>query len=293
MVRQWLARLVFPALFGVMCAACAAPPGPFNTAAADSAPAMAEESGDQMGAMAADTRKIIANSNLSLVVADTEAAMTAIEAIASDAGGYLSDVDLSKEMHGETEIMRGSLTLRVPVSSLAGVLDRLQELAAEVNHLNVDRQDVTEQYSDLDARLRNLQATEAELLVLLTEVRQKPNSDVKDILEVHRSLMDIRSEIETLQGRKNLLDNQIAFSTIRVELIPDSLNRPIVEEAWSATGPARSALRALVATLQDLLTVSIWGILFLVPLLAVLVIPIVALFWLARLLLRRRDRGRE
>ena len=141
--------------------------------------------------------------------------------------------------------------------------------------------------------MRNLQATEAELLVLLTEVRQKPNSDVKDILEVHRSLMDIRSEIETLQGRKNLLDNQIAFSTIRVELIPDSLNRPIVEEAWSATGPARSALRALVATLQDLLTVSIWGILFLVPLLAVLVIPIVALFWLARLLLRRRDRGRK
>ena len=72
---------------------------------------------------------------------------------------------------------------------------------------------MTDQYSDLDARLRNLRATEKELLALLTEVRERPNAKVEDILDVHRSLTQIRGEIETLQGRKNLLDNQIDFST--------------------------------------------------------------------------------
>ena len=66
-----------------------------------------------------------------------------------------------------------------------------------------------------------------ELLALLTEVRERPNAKVEDILAVHRSLTQIREEIEMLQGRKNLLDNQIDFSTIWVELIPDSVFRPI------------------------------------------------------------------
>lgn len=276
------------------CAACAATSEDMALSEADSesAPAMAVD--DSTAAERAadgglEMRQTIANANASLIVADTETALVDIEQIATDLGGYVADVDVSKgRYYDETEALHGSMTLRVPSESLEEALDRMQALATDVNYLKVNRQDVTDQYSDLDARLRNLRATETELLALLTEVREKPNAKVEDILAVHRSLTQIREEIETLQGRKNLLDNQIDFSTIWVELVPDSVFRPIVEEPWSASGPVRNALRALVATLQGLLTALIWTLLYLTPLLLVILIPLAVLIWLVRLWIRRR-----
>jgi len=275
------------------CAACAATAEDmaFSESAPESAPALA--SGELSAAQRAadggtETRQTIANADVSLIVAHTETALADIEQIATDLDGYVADVDVSKGTYDETEALRGSMTLRVPSDSLDEAVDQIQALATDVNNLKINRQDVTDQYSDLDARLRNLRATEAELLALLTEVRQKPNAKVEDILAVHRSLTQIREETETLQGRKNLLDNQIEFSTIWVELVPDSLFRPIVEEPWSASGPVRNALRALVATLQDLLTALVWALLYLTPLLLVILIPLAVLIWLVRLWIRRR-----
>ena len=295
---RYLTYLSIWIVFGVFCAACGATDMRYTTnenvmTSVDAfAPEQAADGADGSAGNLADTRKIIANANVSLVVSDTEAAVEGIETIASDVGGYLADVQLSKDSYGETQVLRGSLTLRVPAASLEDALARLQALATDVNHLNVSRQDVTDQYSDIDAQLRNLRATETELLALLTEVRQRPDSKVEDILAVHRSLMQVRGEIETLQGRKNLLDNQIGFSTIWIELIPDSINRPIVEEAWSANGPARNALRTLVQTLQGLMTALIWALLYLVPLLLVFLIPLAILIWLVRYWMgRRRKKG--
>ena len=293
-IRQLIPVLLV--LVGLTCAGCAgASADRFETASfAESAPAMASEdsSAEQQEADGAvEMRQIIANANISLVVKETETAMASVEQIASDLGGYLSDVELSKGRYEQTEELRGSMTLRVPSDSLEEALERLQALATDVHYLNIDRQDVTDQYSDLDARLRNLRATETELLALLTEVRERPNAKVEDILAVHRNLTQIREEIETLQGRKNLLDNQIGFSTVRVELIPDSINRPIVEEPWSANGPVRNALRALVATLQGLLTALIWAFLYLTPLLLVVLIPLAILIWLVRIWVGRRRKN--
>ena len=298
-----LNNLIILIFFGAICAACAAPAMSSADSSAEYAIADADTSESEQAANGAandsaanlaDTRKIIANANVSLVVSDTAAAVEGIETLASDVGGYLADVQLSKDRYGETEVLRGSLTLRVPAASLddfdgAGC----RRWPRMLRNLNVSRQDVTDQYSDLDAQLRNLRATETELLALLTEVRQKPNAKVEDILAVHRSLMQIREEIETLQGRKNLLDNQIGFSTIWIELIPDSINRPIVEEPWSANGPARNALRALVQTLQGLMTALIWVLLYLAPLLLVFLIPLAILIWLARYWMGRRRKSAE
>ena len=286
-VPVWLILLAWT------CAACATATSDMvlSDSVPESAPAIEYEDADTEQRAAdseAETRQTIANANISLVVANTETALAGIEQITSDLGGYMADVDLSQAMYNEAEALHGAMTLRVPSGSLNEALDQMQALATDVNHLNINRQDVTDQYSDLDARLRNLHATETELLALLTEVREKPNAKVEDILAVHRSLTQIREEIETLQGRKNLLDNRIEFSTVRVELIPDSVYRPIVEEPWSASGPVRNALRALVATLQGLLTALIWALLYLAPLLLVFLIPLAALIWLVRLWIRRR-----
>lgn len=295
-IRFTIPILLF--LLGITYAGCGAGDSviAFNESAAMGAPAMADEeasAAQQTADGAVESRQVIANANISLVVADAATALSGVEQIVTDLGGYVADMDLSKGRYDESDVLRGSLTLRVPSAELEEALDLLQALATDVNYLNVNRQDVTDQYSDLDAQLRNLRATETELLALLTEVRERPNAKVEDILAVHRSLTQIREEIEMLQGRKNLLDNQIGFSTIWVELIPDSVFRPIVEEPWSASGPVRNALRALVATLQGLLTALIWAVLYLTPLLLVFLIPLAVLIWLVRLWMGRRRRREE
>ncbi|MDE0080207.1 MAG: DUF4349 domain-containing protein [Caldilineaceae bacterium] len=295
-IRFTIPILLF--LLGITYAGCGAGDSviAFNESAAMGAPAMADEeasAAQQTADGAVESRQVIANANISLVVADSATALSGVEQIVTDLGGYVADMDLSKGRYDESDVLRGSLTLRVPSAELEEALDLLQALATDVNYLNVNRQDVTDQYSDLDAQLRNLRATETELLALLTEVRERPNAKVEDILAVHRSLTQIREQIEMLQGRKNLLDNQIGFSTIWVELIPDSVFRPIVEEPWSASGPVRNALRALVATLQGLLTALIWAVLYLTPLLLVFLIPLAVLIWLVRLWVGRRRRREE
>lgn len=292
--RKWLPyTLTLLILMALFSAACASAENSISQVA--DAPMRVEMTAEEAanGSMTessrlANTRKIIANADISLVVAETEAAVAQIEMMVAALGGYVAKADLSKSRYGEREVLEGSLMLRVPAESLADALDRLQTLATDVRNLNVNRQDVTAQYSDLEAQLHNLRATEKELLALLAEVRQKPTATAEDILAVYRSLTEIRGEIEILQGRKNLLDNQIGFSTIQVDLIPDAINRPIVEERWNVTGPVRNALRALVNSLQGLATALIWVLLYLTPLLLLFLIPLVVVAWLVRLWLRRR-----
>jgi hypothetical protein len=139
--------------------------------------------------------------------------------------------------------------------------------------------------------LTNLEATEKELRALLAEVREKPNSTAEDIIAVHRRLTEIRGEIEQLQGRRNMLDNLISLATIQVELIPDALNQPVVQEGWRAAVVVRAALRALVSTLQFLGEVAIWMVLFFLPLLLLILVPTGILVWALRRWMRSR-RGR-
>lgn len=292
--RKWLPyNLTLLLLITLFSAACAAAENSISQVA--DAPMRVEVAAEEAAngsmteaARLANTRKIIANADISLVVTETEAAVAQIEMMVAALGGYVAKADLSKSRYGEREVLEGSLRLRVPAESLEDALESLQALATDVRNLNVNRQDVTEQYSDLEAQLHNLRATEKELRALLAEIRQKPTATAEDILAVYRSLTEIRGEIEILQGRKNLLDNQIGFSTIQVDLIPDAINRPIVEERWNVTRPVRNALRALVNSLQGLATALIWVLLYLTPLLLLFLLPLVVVAWLVRLWLRRR-----
>lgn len=221
--------------------------------ASESAVAQAD---DGSGAYSAN-RKVIRNAQLDIVVADPAAAAEEITTIVEEAGGYVSATNLYRTSYSGTAALQGTLTVRVPAESLDAVLEQLTGLAIEVRSRSLDTEDVTDSYSDIDSQLRNLEATEVELRAMLEEVRERPNATTEDIMSVYRTLTEVRTEIETLQGRKNMYDNLIALATIEVELYPDVANLPLVEEGWRATAVARSAQRALVSAIQGLGTVLI------------------------------------
>jgi chromosome segregation ATPase len=221
---------------------------------------------------------------MDLIVEDPGATANTITQLVEEAGGYVSASDLNTYSDG---VLSGSLTVRVPAEALEGVMSELEGLAVTVRNRSLDRADVTDQYSDVDAQLRNLQATETELRAMLEEVRERPGSTTEDIMSVYRTLTEIRGQIEQLQGRKNMLDNQIALSTLTIWLQPDSANLPVAEEEWRPAASAREAQRALVVALRGLADLSIWFVILLLPILILIVLALTVVFWILRAIFRR------
>lgn len=261
-------------------AGCAAPaPKPATVSAPAQPPAPAASD-----APAGDTdRMIVRTAELSLVVGETESVMQAVAGLVTAADGYVA----SSQTWRENNQLRGRMTARVPAERLDATLAAIKKLAVRVEREKIGSKDVTEEYSDLNARLVNLEATEKELRTLLTEVRAK-TQNAEDVLKVYEELTEIRGEIERIKGRMQYLSNQTALATVTLDLIPDALARPVVEPGWRPLETIKNAGRALVNTLKGLVDVLIWLVIVIVPVLIILAIPVVLLVWGIRRLTRRR-----
>ncbi|MCU0502209.1 MAG: DUF4349 domain-containing protein [Anaerolineae bacterium] len=233
-------------------------------------------------------RMIARTADVSMIVADTEPAMQSITALVAASGGYIAD---SKAWREQDQV-RGRISARVPAEKLDGTLGAIKKLATRVERENIGGKDVTEEYSDLNAQLVNLEATEIELRELLTEVRQKTQK-AEDVLKVYQELTKVRGEIERVKGRMQYLGNLAALATVTIELIPDILAKPVVESGWRPLETLKNAGRSLVNALKGLADIAIWLIVYLLPLLLVIAIPIVLLILLVRWLTRRRRRARQ
>ena len=159
-----------------------------------------------------EERKIIYTSQIEVVVDDLGAAQQRLEELIRPvqlAGGYVA----RQEISGRTGYHRqSSWTIRVPLAKFDGFIAEVEKLG-ELQRNSRDAQDVTEAYADLDARLRNKQASEVRLLSHLEKT-----GDLKDTLEVERELSRVRGEIEQLQGQLNLLKNKTDLATVAVTL---------------------------------------------------------------------------
>jgi hypothetical protein len=272
----------------------ASAPAPEPAAAPDAGideyAAAVAQGGEATDAAAPLARKVIATARISLVVSDTAVTVDAIDALMDEMGGYVSNSNLSRYAYDSGTQLQGSLTLRVPAGQLDETLDRLAGLAVDVPSRSTDRQDITDQYSDVDAQIRNLEAAEVELREMLAEIRARPGATAEDIMTVYRQLTDIRSQIEERKGRKNMWDNLIALSTIEISLAPSPANRPVIEEGWQPAVVLRDATRTLINALQFLGSAAIWIGVFLLPLLVLAAIPLVVLFYVLRWLFRRLSR---
>ncbi|GAB4429954.1 MAG: hypothetical protein Kow0031_10640 [Anaerolineae bacterium] len=227
-------------------------------------------------AQAQEMRVIIYTGDISLVVRDTEESVAAITQLAEEQGGYVSGANV----YQSGEVLRGSMSIRVPAERYTAVIEQLRGMALRVERETASTQDVTEEYTDLQARKVNLEHTEAALQQLLDE-RQRVGS-TSDILEVHRELTNIRGQIEQIEGRMRYLANQAALSTINISLTPDVLYQPISVAGWEPTGVAKEALQALVSALQGLTNITIWLVIFALPLLIIFLIPLVLVILVIR-----------
>lgn len=253
-------------------------------------PASVDESGASAAASA--SRRIAKRAEMTLIVADTPTAMRAVQQLVEELGGYVADSNAYRlSIDPAAQQMQARMTVRVPAAQLDQALGRLRALAVRVDRESTSTEDVTEEYTDNQSRLRNLEATEQELLALLREVRERPNATAEDILNVHRRITEVRDEIERIKGRQQYLDTLVQLATITIDLIPDELSRPVLEPGWRPQQTLRDAFRALLRALQWLVDLVIWLIVLVLPVLVVIAIPFVVLIVIIQWLRRRRPRA--
>ena len=156
------------------------------------------------------------------------------------------------------------MTLRVPAEKFHEVMAQLRKLALEVNHDSTSSEDVTQEYVDLESRLRALEDKAARLEELMQEAE-----DTEAVLAVYRELSATQQEIEQVKGRMQYLERSSAMATISVTLTPDELSRPVEVAGWRPQGTAKRAVEALLNTLKFLGNALIWIVIYVVPVLAV------------------------
>jgi hypothetical protein len=160
-------------------------------------------------------RKIIFNATIDLSVRDVPSAYNAVSRAARGAGGFVEKSSFLNAA-GDDGPRSATLTLRVPVSKYEDVLGELRTMdGVKVQREGSKSSEVTEQYTDLQSRLRNLQSTEAQYLKLLEQAKT-----ISEILTVNDRINSVRSQIEQIQGRLKVLDSLTDMATIDVTIAP-------------------------------------------------------------------------
>jgi hypothetical protein len=194
-----------------------------------------------------EERMIVRNGDISLVVEDVLKTRDEITQMAERLGGWV----VNSNIYGEEEETRGWISIRIPSEKFDQALAELRGMAVRVNSESTSTEDITEQYVDLESRLRNAEATESQYLALLNQA-----TEVDDILSIYQSLSQIRYEIEQIKGRMQYLERTSAMSLISINLEP-ALG-PLVSPGWSASEALNSAVRGLTTFGQGLGTAFIW-----------------------------------
>jgi hypothetical protein len=247
------------------------------------APAPAGEEGAfydqrQLGVPATD-RKVIYDAQMQLEDAQTRATFERLTALVQGSGGFVAAATV-QEVEEEDDQPFISMTVRVPADRLTATLTAIRQEADRVVSESLSSQDVTEEFVDIEAQLRNLRALETELLALLAELRDNTDADPSKLLQVFDQIRQTRGEIERLEGRKQLLENLVAMATLEIGIAPTLASAPIVgEPAWEPLTVAKGALRDTVQALQAVADFLIRFVLNVLPILVITIGPFAAAGW--------------
>lgn len=214
-------------------------------------------------------QRVIKTGQLSLRVTDAPATVDSIRALATSKNGFVESSSLSDSGSGPRS---ARMTLRVPVADFDSIISDLKKLATLVLSDSVNGQDVTMEFVDLEADLRNAKAEEQSYLEIL-----KRSGSIEDILAVTQRLTEVRGRIERIEGRKRLMENQTDLATINVSLTEDT-RVAVPTRSWRPFEVLKDALRDLVENLQALvnflirLVIGVVGLLLPIALIATLII---------------------
>ncbi len=216
-------------------------------------------------------QKIIKTARLVFETQDVEATHKKILQLASQ---YKSLVQSDNSGKDYNRIYK-NLTVRIPTENFQPFIDGISEGVDYFDQRDISRQDVSEEFVDLEARLKAKRVLEERYLELL-----KKANKVEEMLQIERELSNIREEIEAKQGRLQYLQNQVSMSTVNIEFY----------KTTAETGITQSYGQKMKNAFQggwNGISVFFLGVLYLWPLFLFAIIIIVII----RIFLKRRKKN--
>ena len=228
-------------------------------------------------------RKIIRNADITMEVPSTTEAQNRVTSIAEANGGFIvtSEAKQRENIDPGKRTLDIKLVVRIPADRFGVALDEIKNLAGNLPEANVTGQDVTEDFIDLEARIKTQKALEIQFLEIMKQAKE-----VEDALEVQRQIAEVRTDIEKLEGRKRFLQNRSSLSTITV-----NIHEPKVI-AVNQTGFGRTLRDAASDSLElasGMFIFVVRTVIVLMPILLFVVLPSVLVL---RYLVRRAKRMR-
>lgn len=223
---------------------------------------------------------VIRTGSLTLRVDDASKRLAELRTLAETSGGFVASANTTDNNGVKTAYV----TLRVPNDKFRQVMEDAKKLASTVFNENENAQDVTDQYVDLEARLKAAKAEEAQYLEIL-----KRASDIEDTLNVTARLGEVRSRIEQMEGQMRYLNDRTTYATLSVTLTEEA-KIEVPTRVWKPGETFRLAMRGLVESLQDLADFLITGGVFLIGFVAPVLLALILAVWIAWRIVKRITR---
>jgi hypothetical protein len=189
------------------------------------------------------SRMVVYTASISLKVDKVESAITSLQQLTEKYKGYVASVSTGAE--------DGSITIRVPQAAFYDAVAEVETLG-KVQSRNINGDDVSEKYVDLQAQLINVKRQEARLQEILGLAKT-----VAEVLTVEQELARVRGTVESLTGQINYLNSRVEFATITV-----SLNQtPAKQAAWmpelDLSGPVKTGTQILFTLVEGVITLIV------------------------------------
>ncbi len=239
---------------------------------------------------AVEQRIVLMNADLSIVVDNPGNAMNTISKMANDMGGFVVNSQLNKvQTSNGNEVPRATITVRVPAEKLTPAMDQIKALVKDSQNdilsEDVTGQDVTKEYTDLKSQLLNLQQADQQLQKIMDSATK-----TQDVLDVYNQLVQVRQQINVLEGQIQYYDQSSRLSAISVTIQAAELVAPLTIGSWQPVGTARNAVQALVNSLKFLANAGIWIVIYILPMLVAIALPIWLFVIIVRAIVRRNKK---
>lgn len=211
-------------------------------------------------------QKLIREAYLSFEVDDLDASYDSIKNIITQFRAYASNERQSNDIEQVEQL----IDVRVDASSFDAVIDRILLNAKKIKNKNISVRDVTDEFVDINARLRTKKEIERRYYDILRQARS-----VKDMISIEEQLGAVREEIESIEARVNVMSKQISYSTIHLEFseLVIAVSKPLPGFGSKALASFKKGWDGLKDFILEI--VSIWPLLTICALLLVVIVRFV------------------
>lgn len=198
------------------------------------------QSSTESSELNSNDRKVVKNGNANIEVENFDSSISKIKELANKYEGFVTN---SNMWISDSETKSGNITIKIPEKRFEEFSDSLVQIG-KIKSKETSGYDVTEEYIDLQARLKNLKNQEKRYTELLDMAK-----DVQDVLAIEVQLGRIRGEIESYEGRLKYLDNTTTFGTFYINLYEPE---KIVHE-WGIKNTFDRAIDAFIVSVAGII----------------------------------------